>query len=118
MRTKLRALPLALLLGFDIQMIQAQTRFDELANLPFSENRPTAETAKTLIDELLFQRATQIYLWALPLINTLGMKYGSEKVFGAGYHVLPIWKERLDAKTLVTTPNSVVIYAMSYVDLA
>jgi hypothetical protein len=42
MRTKLRALPLALLLGFDIQMIQAQTRFDELANLPFRENRPTA----------------------------------------------------------------------------
>jgi hypothetical protein len=51
------------------------------------------------------------------LINTLGMKNGSEKVFGAGYNVLPIWKKRLDAKTLVTTPNSDVIYAMSYVDL-
>ena len=114
---KMKTLSLALLLGFNIQMIQAQTRFDELANLPFSENRSTAETAKTLADELLFQRATQTYLWALPLINTLGMKYGSEKVFGAGYHVLPIWKERLDAKTLVTTPNSDVIYAMSYVDL-
>jgi hypothetical protein len=46
-QTQIRALPLALLLGFDIQMIQAQTRFDEIANLPFSENRPTAETAKT-----------------------------------------------------------------------
>ena len=65
----------------------------------------------------IFQRATQTYLWALPLINTLGMKLGSEKVFGAGYNVLPVWKERLDAKTLVTTPNSDVIYAMSYVDL-
>ena len=93
------------------------SRFDELANLPFSENRPTKETAQTLRDELLFQRATQAYLWALPLINTLGMKVGSEKVFGAGYNVLPIWKKRLDAKTLVTTPNSDVIYAMSYVDL-
>lgn len=92
-------------------------RFDELANLPFTENRPTKETAQTLRDELLFQRATQTYLWALPLINTLGMKVGSEKVFGAGYNVLPIWKKRLDAKTLVTTPNSDVIYAMSYVDL-
>jgi len=96
----------------------AQTsRYDELANLPFEENRPTTETAKTLNDELLFERATQTYLWALPLINTLGMKNGSEKVFGAGYNVLPIWKKRLDAKTLVTTPNSDVIYAMSYVDL-
>jgi hypothetical protein len=96
----------------------AQTaRFDELANLPFEENRPTKQTAQTLRDELLFQRATQTYLWALPLINTLGMQVGSEKVFGAGYNVLPIWKKRLDAKTLVTTPNSDVLYAMSYVDL-
>ncbi len=92
-------------------------RFDELANLPFKENRPTKETAQALRNELLFQRATQTYLWAMPLINTLGMKEGSERVFGAGYNVLPIWKERLDAKTLVTTPNSDVIYAMSYVDL-
>jgi hypothetical protein len=95
----------------------SQTHFEQPADLSFSENRPTPETAKILIDELLFQRATQIYLWGLPLINTLGMKYGSEKVFGVGYNVLPIWKERLDAKTLVTTPNSDVIYAMGYVDL-
>ena len=93
------------------------SRFDELANAPFKENRPTKETAATLRDELLFQRATQTYLWALPLINTLGMKAGSEKVFGTGYNVLPIWKKRLDARTQVTTPNSDVIYAMSYVDL-
>ena len=93
------------------------THSEELSNLPFVENRPTQETAQVLRDELLFQRATQTYLWALPLINTLGMKLGSEKIFGAGYNVLPIWKRRLDAKTLVTTPNSDVIYAMSYVDL-
>jgi hypothetical protein len=92
-------------------------RQQALADSPMFENRPTAETAQLLRNELLFQRATQTYLWALPLINTLGMKHGSEKVFGAGYNVLPVWKKRLDAKTLVTTPNSDVIYAMSYLDL-
>jgi hypothetical protein len=45
------------------------------------------------------------------------MKVGSEQTFGAGYNVLPIWKDRLNAKTLVTTPNSDVLYAMSYADL-
>jgi hypothetical protein len=96
----------------------AQTeRYEALADSPMVENRPTPETAKLLKDELLFQRGTQIYLWALPLINTLGMKVGSEKAFGAGYNVLPVWKKRLDAKTLVTTPNSDVIYAMSYLDV-
>ena len=93
------------------------SRYDALANSAMAENRPTPDTAKLLREELLFQRATQAYLWALPLINTLGMKFGSEAVFGAGYNVLPIWKKRLDAKTLVTTPNSDVIYAMSYADL-
>src|SRR5262247_1948562 len=97
---------------------QAQTtRYDALADSPMAENRPTPETARLLREELLFQRATQTYLWALPLINTLGMKVGSEKTFGAGYNVLPVWKKRLDAKTLVTTPNSDVIYAMSYLDV-
>jgi hypothetical protein len=94
-----------------------QSRFADLANLPFSDNFPTKQTAAALRDELLFERATQTYLWALPLINTLGMQVGSEKAFGAGYNVLPIWKKRLDAKTMVTTPNSDVLYAMSYVDL-
>src|SRR6516164_8287984 len=97
---------------------QAQTdRLDRLAASPMSEGRPTAATTQSLQEELLFERATQIYLWALPLINTLGMQVGSEKTFGAGYNVLPIWKQRLDAKTLVTTPNSDVIYAMSYLDV-
>ncbi len=97
--------------------IAQASSFELLANSVMHEDRPTAETSKLLKDELLFQRATQTYLWAMPLINTMGMKTGSEKVFGAGYNVLPIWKDRLNARTLVTTPNSDVLYAMSYVDL-
>jgi hypothetical protein len=45
------------------------------------------------------------------------MKEGSEKIFGKGYNILPIFKERLKARTLITTPNSDVIYAMGYLDL-
>jgi hypothetical protein len=93
------------------------SRFDALANPPMNEGRPTDAAARTLVDEMLFQRATQTWLWALPLMNTLGMKLGSEAAFGAGYNVLPVWKKRLDARTLVTTPNSDVIYAMGYADL-
>jgi len=94
------------------------SRFDHLAYASFTEGRPDSDVAALLLDELLFQRATQTYLWALPLINTLGMQHGSEATFGKGYNVLPIWKQRLDAKTLVTTPNSDVLYAMSYLNLA
>jgi hypothetical protein len=99
------------------EAVPIPARVGELANLPFQEGRPTAQTAATLRDELLFQRASQVYLWALPVINLYGMKEGSEAKFGAGYNVLPVFKKRLDAKTLITTPNSDVIYALSYLDL-
>lgn len=68
-------------------------------------------------DEIFFQRACKAYLWSIPAINMCGMKKGSEKDFGAGYNILPIWKVRLNAKTEVTTPNSDVIYARGYLDL-
>jgi len=59
--------------GLTKPALAQENHFNRLANLPFVEGRPTKETSQTLRDELLFQRATQIYLWALPLINTLGM---------------------------------------------
>jgi hypothetical protein len=97
--------------------VAQQSRFDALAKSPQFENQPTQDSAEKLMDEMLFQRASQTYLWAMPLVNTMGMKVGSEEKFGAGYHVLPVWTKRLSAKTLITTPNSDVIYAMGYVDL-
>ncbi len=69
----------AFAVGGPVTSLGQNSRFDELANAKFEENRPTAESAQMLREELLFQRATQAYLWALPLINTLGMKEGSEK---------------------------------------
>lgn len=93
------------------------SRHEALANLPFERGFPARETIRTLKEELIFQRAVQAYLWALPAVNVWAMKEGSEKQFGAGYNVLPVWKKRMDAKTLVTTPNSDVLYAMGYLDL-
>ncbi len=91
---------------------------DALANAPFSGDFPTNDSAELLRDELYFQRAVQVYLWSLPAINMFAMKEGSEKIYGAGYNVLPVWKDRLNAKTQVTTPNSDCLYAMGYVNLA
>ena len=92
-------------------------RLGELANQPFTNAFLSNDAIATLKDELVFQRAVQSYLWALPVLNMYGLKDGSDKVFGAGYNVLPIFKDRLNAKTLITTPNSDVIYALGYLDL-
>src|SRR4051794_37889500 len=108
---------LSLVVGLATPTVVGVSRYDDLASLPFRNGYLSKEGITALKDELVFQRATQAYLWALPALNMYGMKEGSEKVFGKGYNILPIFKDRLNAKTLITTPNSDVIYALGYLDL-
>ncbi|MDH4608951.1 DUF1254 domain-containing protein [Pseudomonas sp. BN102] len=73
--------------------------------------------AESLRDELYYQRAIHAYMTMLPALNVIGMRDGSEREFSAGYNVLPIWKQRMDSRTMVPSPDADVIYAMSYLDL-
>ena len=75
------------------------------------------QEAEQLRDELFYQRAVYAYMTMLPALNVIGIRDGSEAAFGKGYNVLPIWKERMDSRTWVPTPNADVIYSMSYLDL-
>jgi hypothetical protein len=119
-----------------IQLLQATT-FVCLAAMSFSSTEGQAQQpaapplvkqinngnwldqkeAEALRDELFYQRAVHAYMTMLPALNTIGMREGSETVFGKGYNVLPIWKDRMDSRTWVPTPNADVIYSMSYLDL-
>ncbi len=99
-------------------MVQAKDRFEALADAKFEHNRPTEKTAAMLQEELIFQRATQTYLWAMPLLNTMGMRDGFAQSYSPTYNTMAIWEKRLDAKTLITTPNSDLIYGMVFVNLA
>ncbi|GGC68269.1 DUF1254 domain-containing protein [Chelatococcus reniformis] len=73
--------------------------------------------AETLRDELYYQRAVHAYMTMLPALNTIGMRDGSEAAFGKGYNVLPIWKDRMDSRTWIPTPNGDVIYSLTFLDL-
>jgi hypothetical protein len=66
--------------------------------------------AEAVRDELFYQRAIHAYMLMQPALNTIGMRDGSEAAFGAGYNVLPIWKDRMDSRTWVPTPNADVIF--------
>jgi hypothetical protein len=80
-------------------------------------NWPSDSEAQELVDELFYQRAIHAYMTMQPALNVIGMRDGSEAVFGKGYNVLPIWKDRMDSRCWVPTPNADVIYSMSYLDL-
>lgn len=92
-------------------------RYQTLAELPFENDYPTQETTRSLDEELYFQRGVQTYLWALPAVNMHAMKEGQANTFGEGYNVLAIFENRLKAHTLITTPNSDVIYGLGFLDL-
>ena len=94
-----------------------RSNWDHLTELEFPEAYPTEQATEILYDEMLFQRATQSVLWSMPAMTLWYMKKGSEAQFGEGSNIFPIWKDRLNAKTLVSTPNSDVIYGMGYIDL-
>ena len=105
------------LLAFQGDAFAQSARYDELSGLPFEDGYIPKGDVPLLLDEQFFERAVQAYLWAMPALNMYSMNEGSEKVFGKGYNVLPVWKQRLNAKTLITTPNSDVIYALGYLNL-
>jgi hypothetical protein len=117
MRPALLSVAVLATLNFASPIHGQSARYGDLADQVFTRGHLSKEAVASLADELIFQRATQAYLWALPALNMYGMKEGSEKVFGKGYNILPIFKDRLNAKTLITTPNSDVIYALGYLDL-
>ncbi|HDY81909.1 MAG TPA: DUF1254 domain-containing protein [Halieaceae bacterium] len=83
----------------------------------YDGNWPSAEEGQKLRDDLFYQRAIFAYMMTLPVLNTIGMRDGSAEEFGAGYNVLPIWKDRMGADAWIPTPNADVIYSMSYLDL-
>jgi len=115
MRTILAIVCIAAVLG-GIQ-VQAQETRSPLVRQMYNGNWPSDEEAKQLRDELYYNMAVQAYINMLPALNTIGMRDGSEKAFGAGYNVLPLWKDRMGAKTWVPTPNADIMYAMSYLNL-
>ena len=83
----------------------------------YGGNWPDEKEAQKLRDKLFYQRAIHTYMTMQPALNVIGMRDGSEAEFGKGYNVLPIWKDRMDARAWVPTPNADVIYSMSYLDL-
>ncbi|HET7539773.1 MAG TPA: hypothetical protein VFK05_07870, partial [Polyangiaceae bacterium] len=96
----------------------AVDHYAALADEPFEGGYPSKDASAALSKELYFQRAVQAYLWALPAVNMFAMKEGLGKVSGTGYQVMSVFEKRLKPMTIITTPNSDVIYGLGFADLS
>ena len=92
---------------------QAQETMPPLVKQMFNGGWADKASIEQLTKDRLYYDAIEAYRLTLPALNTIGMRDGSEAKFGKGYNVLPIWKDRMNAKTWVPTPNCDVIYPYS-----
>jgi len=78
---------------------------------------PSKSAAKALYDELDFQRASQVYLWALPAVGFHGLHLAHLHTFGAQDGDVVLYQTLKD-KAGMLTPNLTTTYAMSFWNMA
>ena len=59
----------------------------------FEAGYPTAEASQALYDEMDYQRAVQAYIWATPMLNSMGWRAGLAR-FGVNEqnHKFLVWQ--------------------------
>jgi hypothetical protein len=77
---------------------------------------PTTETSDKLHDELDFQRATQAYLWSMPIVSYARWLDAHENVFNASEGEILTYKTA-KSKQGILTCNVTTPYAISFANL-
>jgi hypothetical protein len=84
--------------------------------LEFEGGYPTDATVTKLYDEMDFQRATQAYMWAMPIVSFAKWQEQHEKVFGQEDGDLVITLS-VREKMGILTPNDTTPYLVGFVNL-
>jgi len=87
-----------------------------IGRLEFEHGYPSQATVKTLFDQMDFQRATQAYLWSLPLMGFARWQQQHEQVFGAKDTDLVIYNSYRDKLGLLTA-NATTPYILGFPNL-
>ena len=84
----------------------------------FEAGYPTAESSHALYDEMDYQRAVQAYIWATPLLNSMGFRAGYAK-FGVTEKNLKIaiFPHSILPQHTIMTANQTTPYFFSMADL-
>lgn len=83
----------------------------------FENGYPTAATQEKLFDEMDFQRATQAYIWGLPIVAFAQWQKEHEETFGAASGDI-VYYPNLEDKYGLLTANATTPYALSFINLS
>jgi len=87
-----------------------------LGTLHFVDGFPDEATAQKLYDNLDFQRAVQAFLLGIPAVSQ-EVNRAAFADLGPANTVVPIFKQLLNARTLVLTGNDNTVYSWTWIDL-
>ena len=90
-----------------------ETRIGELT---FENGYPSRESVETLFDAMDFQRATQAYIWALPIVSMAEWQTVHEDQFGAEDGDLVVYTTT-EQKLGILTANATTPYILGFYDL-
>ncbi|HTF17242.1 MAG TPA: hypothetical protein VK658_04165, partial [Chryseolinea sp.] len=88
-----------------------------IGTLNFERGYPTEDTKRKVFDEIDYQRAVQIYLWAYPAVSFQAIMMEAKRAFGADLNDMGIADNFVDPKSLWLTANDITIYALANLDL-
>ena len=87
-----------------------------IGTLRFWDGMPDDATVEAAYDNLDFMRAVTVYLEANHIASLYAMREGLAAA-GASGQVIPYWANLLDAKSIVLTGNTTVIYVFPFTNL-
>ena len=87
-----------------------------IGSLEFISGYPSDATIKTLYNELDFQRAVQVYLWALPLVEMAEWQKAQKDIFKAGTNDFVTYNT-FTQKLGILTANATTPYMMAFPNL-
>ena len=87
-----------------------------LGALEFVDGVPTEATAQKVWDHLDFARAVEVMIMTTPAASLQGFREGIRQ-WGPDNETMIYWHGRLDAKGLLLTGNTTVVYSFMWIDL-
>src|SRR5215467_2614070 len=90
------------------------TRFGDFA---FENGYPTREAADALLDQLVLNRAIEVYLTQIPRVAVIETRRGFREFGSTRANQPVIWEDLMDAKTLQLTANTETVYGLGFLDL-
>ena len=84
-----------------------------IGRLKFDKGFPTDETVERLYDEIDFQRACQVYLWGLPMVEMAEWQKAQKDIFKAGPNDFVTY-QTAKQKLGILTANATTPYMMAF----